>query len=140
MKKVKDILNGKGEIYSISKDASVLEAIKSMAEKGIGALLVLKNEKLIGIVTERDYAKKIILAGKSEKTKVSEIMTKDVLYVELDETVEECMALIIDKKIRHLPVISNDKLVGILSIRDLVKSMIENQKFIISQLEHYIHS
>jgi len=140
MKKVKDILNGKGEIYSISKDASVLEAIKSMAEKGIGALLVLKNEKLIGIITERDYAKKIILAGKSEKTKVSEIMTKDVLYVELDETVEECMALIIDKKIRHLPVISKDKLVGILSIRDLVKSMIENQKFIISQLEHYIHS
>ena len=140
MKKVKDILNEKGEIYSISKDASVLEAIKSMAEKGIGALLVLENEKLIGIITERDYAKKIILAGKSEKTKVSEIMTKDVLYVELDETVEECMALIIDKKIRHLPVISKDKLVGILSIRDLVKSMIENQKFIISQLEHYIHS
>jgi CBS domain-containing protein len=140
MAKVKDILATKGnEVCAINPNASVYEAMKHMAEKGIGALLVMDGAKVVGVISERDYARKVILQGRaSRSTRVSEIMTSQVLYAELEQNIEECMALMTEKRVRHLPVMEAGQVVGVISIGDLVKSIITEQKFIIEQLERYI--
>lgn len=140
MKLVKQILRGKGsEALSISPDASVYDALKLMAERNVGALLVLERERLVGIISERDYARKVILKGKSSlDTPVREIMTDKVLFVRPEQTVEECMALMTDKHIRHLPVLVGEQVIGIVSIGDLVKASIDEKDFLIQQLESYI--
>ena len=141
MKNVAEILRSKPEqaVHTIAPSASVFDAVKLMAEKSIGALLVMEDQKIDGIVTERDYARKIVLMGRSSKeTPVRDIMTSPVMYVRPDQTNEECMALMTDNRVRHLPVIDNGKLMGLISIGDLVKDIISEQKFIIDQLEHYI--
>jgi CBS domain-containing protein len=126
-------------VWSVSPDTSVLDAIKKMADKGIGALLVLENGKPVGIVSERDYARKVILQGRSsQQTPVREIMTTRVVCARPDLNVEECMAIMTDKRIRHLPVMEGDRLLGMISIGDLVKAIIAEQQFIIKQLERYI--
>ena len=141
MKNVGQMLEEKGqELLSISPDATVFEALQRMADANVGALVVLDGEKLAGIFSERDYARKVILVGKSSKeTGVREIMTDKVLCVSLERTVEQCMALMTAKRIRHLPVLDHKKVVGVISIGDVVKEMISEQQFIISQLESYIH-
>jgi CBS domain-containing protein len=126
-------------IHAIGPEQTVFEAVKEMAEHGIGALLVMKGEQVVGIVTERDYARKIVLAGRSSKeTPVSAIMTSKVLCVSPQQTTEECMAIMTENRVRHLPVLDNGKLVGLVSIGDLVKDIISEQQFIIGQLEQYI--
>lgn len=134
-------LDSKGhEVYSVRPDTSVLDALKLMSEKSIGAVLVLEEDGAIaGIMSERDYARKITLKGKSAtETLVSEIMTADVITVKPSQKIEECMTVMVDKRIRHLPVVEDGKLIGILSIGDVVKEMISEQKFLIEQLETYI--
>lgn len=140
MKLVKHLLEEKGnDIWSIEPDRSVLDAIKMMAEKGIGALLVMDGKQLTGILSERDYARKVILQGRSSKdTAVREIMTDKVFSATPERSVEECMALMTDKRIRHLPVVDGGSVIGVLSIGDLVKAKIEEQEFQIKQLENYI--
>lgn len=140
MKKVKELLREKGPgVWSIGPDASVYDAITLMAEKNVGALLVLEDNRLVGVVSERDYARKVILAGRSSTdARVSDVMTSRVVFADPAETVEECMALMTDKHIRHLPVMEDGELLGMVSIGDLVKAVIAEQKFIIEQLEHYI--
>lgn len=140
MNTVKEILDSKGrDVWSIDADASVFEAITRMAEKQIGALLVMDRGKLVGIVTERDYARKVILEGRSsKKTPVRQIMESNVLCVGPEQTVEESMALMTEKRVRHLPVLNGKNVDGIISIGDLVKAIIAEQKFIIEQLVHYI--
>ena len=142
MKTVKQLLQGKTKaLCTISPDTRVFEALKQMAEKDIGALLVVENGRLAGILSERDYARKVILQGKSSHdTPVKEIMTERVVCVQPKNTVEDCMALMTDKRIRHLPVLENDQLIGVLSIGDLVKETISEQQVMIQQLETYIHS
>ncbi len=140
MKSVQQILSAKPrEVWSVSPSQSVYEALELMAQKDIGAVLVLENNKVIGIFSERDYARKVILKGKSSReTTVGELMTRDVLYIRPDQSLEECMALMTDKRIRHLPVIQNDKLIGIVTIGDVVKAIISDQEFTIHELENYI--
>lgn len=141
MKKVKDILKSKAEaeIYSVAPDTLVLSAIKLMAAKSVGALVVLENDKLVGIVSERDYARKVALMARSSQTaQIREIMTADVICVDPDQTMEYCMELMTEKRLRHLPVMEKDKLIGMISIGDLVKNIIEDQKNMIKQLEQYI--
>lgn len=140
MKCVSDILKVKGtQIWSISPDETIFEALKLMEEKGIGALLVIENDAPVGIVSERDYARKVALEGKSSKVAlVREIMSPDVLYVDIHTGIEECMALMINKRIRHLPVYDEDKLAGIISIGDVVKAVIHEKEFLIKELENYI--
>ncbi len=137
---IRQLLKSKGQdVWSVAPDASVFEAIGIMADKGIGALVVLEDGKLVGIISERDYARKVVLKEReSKKTPVGDIMTTEVLYARPDHTVEECLALMTDKRIRHLPVLDGDKLLGIISIGDLVKSVIAEQQHMIEQLEHYI--
>ncbi len=129
-----------GEIWSVTSASSVLGALQKMAEKNIGALLVIDEGKLVGILSERDYARKVALMGKvSKDTAVKEIMTQRVLYVRPDESIEDCMALMTEKHFRHLPVIDNKgKILGMISIGDVVRIVISKQKFIIAQLENYI--
>lgn len=140
MKNVIELLRVKGHQYwSVTPDTTVFDALKLMAEKNIGVLLVLEGDVLVGLLSERDYARKVILKGKSSKdTPVKEIMSEKVMYVEPKQTVEECMALMTDKRVRHLPVFEGDKLIGLISIGDVVKAIISEQEFIIEQLEHYI--
>jgi CBS domain-containing protein len=140
MKTVKQILRDKrGSVQSIQPDATVFDALKLMAEKNVGALLVVESGKLVGILSERDYARKVILQGKSSlKTPVRDIMTERVMFVRPEQTVEECMALMTDKHIRHLPVLAGDQLLGVVSIGDLVKASIDEKDFMIKQLENYI--
>jgi CBS domain-containing protein len=140
MKTVRDILRTKGrEVWTVRPDATLFEALEKMAEKNVGALVVTKGEDIVGIVSERDYARKVILKGKSSReTRVSEIMTKDTLYVDPDYKVEECMALMTDEHVRHLPVIEKGRIVGIVSIGDVVKAVISEKEFVIEQLEKYI--
>ena len=142
MKTIGQLLQGKDTgLCTVSPDTSLFDALKKMADKNIGSLLVVDNGKLAGILTERDFVRKMILQGKSSRdTPVREIMTDRVVCVQPKNTVEECMALMTDKRTRHLPVIENDKLIGVLSIGDLVKEMISEQQFMIKQLESYIHS
>jgi CBS domain-containing protein len=124
----------------IHPDATVFDAISKMAENDIGSLVVMDGEKLVGIITERHYARNVVLKGKaSPTTPVRDIMERRVICARPEQTVEECMALMSDKRVRHLPVLEGKKVTGIVSIGDLVKSIIGNQKFIIEQLEHYIH-
>jgi CBS domain-containing protein len=141
MKTVAQILKLKrAGVISIRPDVPVLDALKLLAEKDIGAVLVMDGPRLVGIVSERDYARKVALKGKSSSdTPVSEIMTREVVCVTPAQTNEECMALVTEKRARHLPVIDNGRVVGVLSIGDLVKDAISEQQFIIDQLEHYIH-
>jgi CBS domain-containing protein len=141
MATVQHLLNQKGfSVYSIHPDATVFDAIAKMAEHDIGSLLVMDRDKLVGIFSERDYARNVILKGRSSPTTpVREIMEPRVVCVQPEQTVEECMALMTDKRVRHLPVLEGQKVTGIVSIGDLVKSIISDQKFIIEQLEHYIH-
>jgi CBS domain-containing protein len=140
MKLVKHLLDSKGrEIISVTADVSVLDAIKLMAEKTIGSLLIMQGDELQGIMTERDYARKVIIKGRSsETTEVGEIMTTDVCSATSQETVTDCMALMTKRKIRHLPVIDDGTVVGILSIGDLVHAIISDQQEEIQHLEHYI--
>ena len=126
-------------VHTIAPEASVYDAIVIMAQKGIGALLVMEGERIAGIVSERDYARKIVLKGRSSKeTPVRDIMTAKVLFVRPDQTSEQCMAIMSESRVRHLPVLDGDRLVGLLSIGDLVKDIISEQRFTIEQLEHYI--
>lgn len=141
MKTVAHILESKRErtVYTISPEASVLEAVERMAERGVGALLVMEGEKISGIVTERDYARKMILKGRSSNdTPVRDIMTSPVMYVRPQQSNEECMKLMTENRLRHLPVMNDGKLIGLISIGDLVKDIISEQQFLIEQLEHYI--
>jgi len=142
MKTVRQLLQSKGgAVYSVTPETSVFDALKLMAEKNIGAVLAVADGRVAGIMTERDYARKVILFGKSSRDMmVREIMSEKVLAVQPGQTVEECMALMTNKRIRHLPVMDGGKLVGLLSIGDLVKEVIAEQEQTIKQLESYIHS
>jgi CBS domain-containing protein len=137
---VRDLLRKKGnEIWSVAPEATVYEALQLMAEKNAGALLVMQGEKIVGILSERDIARKVELRGQtSRQTQVKDIMTSKVLYVEGSQSLEECMAVMIDKNIRHLPIYDGGELIGLISVRDVLKEMVDQQKFMISQLEHYI--
>lgn len=136
---VHQLLQNKRDIWSVLPETIVFDAIKLMADKNIGALLVLHGGNLIGIFSERDYARKVILKGKSSKEiTVKEIMTEDVVYVQPNQTIEECMALMTGKRIRHLPVLEGEQVVGMISIGDVVKAIISEQEFTIKQLENYI--
>jgi CBS domain-containing protein len=141
MSTVAEVLKAKAEqsVYTIAPGASVFEAVKLLAEKNIGALLVVEGEKVVGIVSERDYARKVVLMERSSKqTPVHEIMTAQVMYVRPEHSTEQCLALMTQNRLRHLPVMESGKLLGVVSIGDLVKDIISEQKFIIEQLEHYI--
>jgi len=139
---VRQVLERKGrQIYSVEPAAAVLEAIRAMAEHHIGALLVMQGESLSGIVSERDYARKVILMGRSSAdTPVRDIMSSPVISVSPDDTVQRCMQLVTEKRVRHLPVVDGARVVGIVSIGDLVKAVIAEQQQQIEQLESYIHS
>jgi CBS domain-containing protein len=140
MATVKNILEAKGNAtFTITPDTSIYHALELMVEKNVSALLVMENEKLAGIFTERDYARKVALKGKSSKdTLIGEIMTRDLVTVSPDSTIDECMELMTGKYIRHLPVVENDKLAGIISIGDVVRCIIQEQKSIIGHMEQYI--
>jgi CBS domain-containing protein len=140
MTTVKQVLQNKGaDLWTVTPDVSVYEALTLMADKNVGALMVLEAGRLTGIISERDYARKVILKGKSSlTTPVREIMTNKVYWVHPETTIEECMALMTDKRIRHLPVLVEDQLVGIVSIGDIVKAIISDREFMIAQLENYI--
>lgn len=141
MTTVAQILKSKPDqtVYTITPEASVFDAVKLMAEKNIGALVVIARETIVGVITERDYARKIVLMARSSKeTPVRDIMTSPVMYVRPGQTSEECMALMTENRLRHLPVVDKGRLTGLVSIGDLVKDVISEQKFIIQQLEHYI--
>jgi CBS domain-containing protein len=136
------LLDRKGrDIFSVAPETPVLEAIRLMADRHVGALLVMKGEELVGIVSERDYARKVILKGRSSAdTPVSQIMSAPVVTVSLSNSVQECMQLMTNRRLRHLPVVEGKKVVGIVSIGDLVKAVMEEQQQTIEQLESYIHS
>lgn len=140
MKTVAHLLRGKGsEVLSVAPELPVFEALGVMAERNVGALLVVEGGRLVGILSERDYARKVILKGKTSKdTPVREIMSSHVLYVRPAQTIEDCMALMTDKRVRHLPVLDEDRLVGVISIGDVVKAIIAEQEFLIEQLQNYI--
>jgi len=141
MTTVAQILKSKRDqkVYTIAPAASVFDALKLMAEKNIGALVVVEGEKIVGIITERDYARKVILMARSSKeTPVRDIMTSQVLGVRPGQTSDECMALMTENRLRHLLVLDKGRMIGLVSIGDLVKDVISEQKFIIEQLEHYI--
>lgn len=144
MKTLRNLLDTKmGGVLSVSPDATVYEALVVMAEKHVGALLVMQGEHLSGIFSERDYARNVVLKGKSSRnTPISEIMTPRAVLITVtpDYTVEECLNLVTDKRIRHLPVMEGERVVGVISIGDLVKETIAHQQFLIQQLESYIHS
>jgi CBS domain-containing protein len=141
MTTVRQLLDQKGKtVWSIGPDATVFDAVAKMAEKDVGSLLVMDGDKLVGIITERHYARKVVLKGKTSPTiPVRDIMESEVMVALPEQSVEECMAIMTDKHVRHLPVVQGDKPIGILSIGDLVKSIISDQKFVIDQLEHFIH-
>lgn len=141
MTTIKHVLDKKGhDVHFIHPDASVFDALKLMAENDIGSLVVLEDDKLVGIITERHYAREIVLKGKtSPGTLVRDIMSKKVICTRPEQAVEECMAVMTERAVRHLPVLEHGRLVGIVSIGDMVNSVIGDQKFIIEQLEHYIH-
>ena len=141
MKTAANLLKSKAHqsVHAVAPEASVFDALKLMADKNIGALLVMEAEKVAGIITERDYARKVVLTSRSSKeTPVREIMTSAVMYVRPDQTNEECMVLMTENRLRHLPVMDGDQLIGLVSIGDLVKATISEQQFTIEQLEHYI--
>jgi CBS domain-containing protein len=140
MKTVAQLLRTKGhQVLSVSPDISVFDALQVMAEKNVGALLVVEADRLAGIFSERDYARKVILKGKaSRETPVREIMTSHVIYVRPEQTIDDCMVLMTDKRVRHLPELDEERLVGVISIGDVVKAIIAEQEFMIEQLQNYI--
>lgn len=142
MKTVANVLESKpSALVTVQPDSIVYDALTLMAERQVGAVLVLERGTLVGILSERDYARKVVLLGKtSRETAVREIMTDKVVCIRPSNTIDECMALMTDKRVRHLPVLEDNKVVGVISIGDVVKEMIAEQKFIIEQLEHYIMS
>lgn len=142
VKTVEQVLGHKGgAVFGVRSDDTVYRALEMMAEKGVGALLVLDDEELVGILSERDYARKGILMDRSSReTKVSELMTARVLCVGLETSVDQCMALMTEKRIRHLPVLDDGRVVGVISIGDVVRTVISEQEFIIHELERYINS
>ena len=142
MKTVGDVLRGKGSaVFAADPDDTVYDALAVMAEKNIGALVVREGERVVGIFSERDYARQVVLKGKASKdTPIRDVMTSRVVFVRPQQSLEECMALMTDKHIRHLPVLDEAKLVGIVSIGDVVKAVISEREFLISQLENYISS
>jgi CBS domain-containing protein len=142
MQTVGQYLATKGnQVWATRPDASVYEALERMADKDIGSLLVMEGDKLVGIFSERDYARKVILHGKSSKeTLVSEIMTSRVAYVRPEQSIEDCMAIMTELHVRHLPVMADEEVIGVISIGDVVKSIISEQSFTIKQLENYITS
>jgi CBS domain-containing protein len=142
METIDDLLRTKGrKVFSIAPDTSVYEAVALMADKDIGALMVMEGGRPLGLITERDYSRNVILKGRSSKdTAVKEVMTTPVIGVQPDQRLEECMAIMTEKRVRHLPVMSGKELVGIVSIGDLVKAVVAEQKFVIDQLMSYITS
>jgi CBS domain-containing protein len=140
MNTIRQLLQTTGhDLWSARPDTSVYDALQLMDEHSIGALLVLDGDDLVGIFSERDYARKVVLKGKTSRgTTIGEIMSRRVSCVRTDQTIEECMALMTDRRIRHLPVLEDEKLVGVISIGDVVKAVISEQEFVISQLENYI--
>jgi CBS domain-containing protein len=142
MRTVRHLLEAKApEVFAIGPDAPVIDAIRLMAEKRIGAVVVMQEGRLVGILSERDYARKIVLQGRSSKdTPVRDIMTADVIRVGLNDTTDRCMQLVTDKRIRHLPVVDGDNVLGVVSIGDLVKAVIEDQQLELDQLQRYIAS
>ena len=140
MKTVKKILADKGDgVYTISPDATVLEALQEMADRNVGALVVLSEGEVVGLVSERDYARKVILKGRfSKDIQVHEIMTREVVCASSKHKMDACMAIMTEKRVRHLPILENGELLGIISIGDVVKTIMEDQQFTIEQLEHYI--
>ncbi|HJZ46261.1 MAG TPA: CBS domain-containing protein [Roseiflexaceae bacterium] len=140
MTTVQRLLQNKGHaVWSIGPDASVFEAVQLMADKRVGALMVVDHNQLVGVISERDYAREIVLKDRvSRDTPVSAIMTRRVLYVRPQQTLEECMALMTEKNLRHLPVLDDGRLVGVISMRDVVKDLIAEKEFMIEQLENYI--
>jgi CBS domain-containing protein len=141
MIKVKEILNKKGhDFWSVKPDNTIFEALQKMAEKDVGAIMVVENNKLQGIFSERDYARKIVLHGLASKnTKVGDYMTKEVIYVHPGTSINDCMALMTSKRIRHLPVLENDAILGVISIGDVVNTIIQQQHITIQDLENYIY-
>ncbi len=142
MRYVREILSDKGnDVWSVSPDATVFEALQLMAERRIGAVLVLDAKRLVGIFSERDYARRVVLEGKSSReSAVSDVMTRKVLCASPDRTVDECLAMMSEQRARHLPVLDDDQVIGLVSIGDLVKVTIDEQKVLIDQLQHYIVS
>lgn len=142
MKTVQQLLESKRySVVSVASSSTVLDALKVMAEKEIGAVVVIDNDHLAGIFSERDYARKVVLQGKSSKdTPVREIMTEKVVCVRPEQTVEDCMGLMTDRRIRHLPVLDHKRVIGVVSIGDIVKEMLSEKEFVIRQLESYIHN
>jgi CBS domain-containing protein len=141
MQTINQLLQSKGtHVETVAADTTVFEALGIMADKGIGSLLVLQDSKPVGLFSERDYARNVILKGRTSKqTQVSEVMSSHVVVVQPEQSVEECMAIMTEKRVRHLPVMQGDQLMGIISIGDLVKAIIENQQFVIEQLVSYIN-
>jgi CBS domain-containing protein len=137
---LRDIIYKKGgDVYSVSPETSVLDALRLMADKNTGAVMVMEAGKVAGILSERDCVRRVELHGRTAReTLVRDIMTSKVLYVQTSQTLEECVAIMIDKNIRHMPVFEGEELVGLISARDALKEMVDQQKFVISQLEHYI--
>lgn len=142
MKTVRDLLKEKGrDVCSVAPDSTVYDALKVMADKNIGAVLIIEAGRPVGIFSERDYARQVILKGKSSKdTPVREVMTSKVVFVRPEQNIEECMALMTDKRFRHLPILEEGQLAGILSIGDVVKALISEKDFLIEQLANYISS
>ena len=142
MTTLRQLLNEKGHtVYTVGPNETVFDAIRKMADQDIGSLVVCEGTKPVGIITERHYARNVFLKGRaSPSTRVREVMETQVLFARPEQTVDECMAVMTDKKVRHLPVIDRDKLIGIISIGDLVKNIISDQKFTIEQLIHYVHA
>ena len=136
---VKSILQRKGsQVWYVTPDMTLLAALEQMADKNVGALVVLEGEKLVGIISERDYARRGILQGRGPETPVRDVMTTQVYYVTKEQTIEDCMAVMTDRKIRHLPVVEDDRVVGIISIGDVVNNFIDDQQHLIKGLENYI--
>ncbi len=140
MKSIGDVLDKKGRyVWSVKPQDTIFDSLQMMAEKGIGGVVVMDGDDLVGIVTERDYARRVILEGKASKTAtVGEIMTKNVRWVSEEQTIDECMALMIERQLRHLPVLKDEAVIGVVSIRDLVQAVVAEQKVIIDHLQHYI--
>ena len=140
MQTIRDILKVKGtDVWCIEPDATVFDALQRMAEKEVGALVVTESTQVVGLISEREYARKVVLQGRtSPTTLVKEIMITPVMYIHLDQAIEECMSLMTEKRTRHLPVIEDGKLVGLISIGDIVKSIIADQQFLIEQLVRYV--
>ena len=141
MKTAADILVSKSDraVHTVAASTSVFDAVRRMAEKNVGALVVVENDRVVGIISERDYTRKIVLMARSSKdTPVRDIMSSPVLFVRPEQTSEDCMALMTENRLRHLPIMDSDRLVGLISIGDLVKDIISEQQFVIEQLEHYI--